>query len=289
MSEEQVKTIMFDDKSFSIGNYVSYEMENAKPSPAIGQIKKFLVEKKSIVLKHLGKSEFTISFNQKNLHVVQDHNPVTTPHPVEYLKRKSDGAEFRVGDKVSYVMANSDPSPAIGTISKINPSFGSLTILHADKKDNMINIDGKDHDIKLSSLKPTSIPVRREYLEKDGVKYGKDDTIRYILKHTKADVLKTLGGTPSQEVMEEVILAASSVGKIKSIDAKTENLEVTHSDGSKIINISTQMKKIDEIPPTPAPPSAPKSQGNKKYTLKNENKYYLKYAEYKMKYLSLKK
>ena len=286
MSTAQIQSINIGDIIFKKDDVVSYTMEFAKPSLAIGRIKKFtvvdLTGKYSILISHLD-TEKGISSDQPNLKL--DPGASLTLAPVKYLQKKTEkgiffGPEFKVGEKVSYYMAYSDPSPAIGRIYKIDPKTGKLEIKHLKETIISININGVGHDVEHTELAETPPPVKRDYVEKESVKYRKDETIRYIIKRDKEAALAALGPKPTEEAKAAAITATYIVGKINNVDPNTNTLWILPSDGIiKSINISSVIDKVS---------AKTDSAGDKKYTLEEENKYRLKYAKYKTKYLLLK-
>jgi hypothetical protein len=303
----KVLSIDINGVIFKLNDIVSYTMENADPSSATGHIKKFNIDvdprKNTILIGHSNLEGKTISINQPNLRLDPDSQP--TPAPVKYLQKKTSqgvafGEKFKVGETVSYFMAYSDPSPAIGKINKIEPKTGLLEIKHKDIIIT-ININGAGHDVTHTSDAETPPPTPMKYIDKvvsgGNVRYSQGDTIRYILKNVKDAALAEAGPKASPEALASAIAAKYSVGKIISVDAKNNSLLVEHpkvdgSDGfdTRTINIGTSMEKVNaETPRTPAPPKKVETPaGSKKYTLEEENKYRLKYAKYKAKYLLLK-
>ena len=275
---------------FNLNDVVSYTMESADHSPATGRIKKFNVEtelmKSTILIVHSNSEEKTISINQPNLRL----NPSAPPTraPVKYLQKKTEegvlsGEKFKVGEKVSYIMTYSDPSPAIGIIHKIDPKTGQLEIKHLKQTKEIIisiNINGVGHNVKHTDLAETPPPVKRDYVEKDLVKYRVGDTIHYILKRDKDAALLALGAKATDAAKAAAITAVYIIGKIISVEPNTSTLWIEHPDKStKSINISSVIEKV---------PIQIDSAGQKKYTLEDVNKYRLKYAKYKAKYLLLK-
>jgi len=286
----RIQSININGVIFNLNDVVSYTMENADPSSATGHIKKFNIDvdpnKSTISIGHSNSEEKTISINQPNLRL--DPSSPSTRAPIKYLQKKTEkgvhfGEKFKVGETVSYFMAYSDPSPAIGKINKIEPKTGLLEIKHKEKEKEIIitiNINGAGHDVKHTSDAETPPPVKRDYVEKDSVKYYKDETIRYILKRDKEAALVALGPKASTADKLAAITTKYIVGKINKVDPDTNTLWIQHPDGSiKSINISSVIDKVS---------TKTDSGGSKKYTLEDENKYRLKYAKYKAKYLLLK-
>ena len=247
---------------YKVGQLVRYSLEDAEPKPAIGEITKIEPNKKKpselvLTVKHLDGDKIIFS----SLHTLSNKvGPKTslTKEPVRFGH-----LPFKKGMFITYSVTNAEPMPATGKIIDIThnkDNHHELLYVIQHNNGEVKHIPTSHPNIKMAVNKEiTDLPLKIMEIKPS------DGRPSFKLK-IKDNVVFPLESSPETK------------GKILEFNyaARPPKIKVKLDDG-KEVNIDSTLKGLTKA-----------VEGKKKYTLKNENKYYLKYAEYKMKYLSLK-
>jgi hypothetical protein len=248
-----IKKITHNGTTYALDSNVSYTLRGHK-EPLIGKIKKFTLNKGKIqlIITHKNK-DVPIPIDQQDLKLV-GAEVQSTDYPVAPVVE----VPFNERQRVSYSLSGMD-TKAVGEIKQIVKDRNGI-IFHIkhmkDGKEIIKQMTYKNKDgIVVSNFELTDAELTDEPTKSlDG--YKKGDLISFIHKKT------TKQGT----------IIDFDLGNMPPL------IKVIVPGEPKTIDIPSSQNGLQKV-----------GTGNKKYTLKNENKYYVKYAEYKMKYLSLKK
>ena len=251
-----IKKITHNGTTFSVGNLVSYKIKG-HPNVVIGRIKKITEEKDANKLSLIHKNkEVIIPITQSNLSLIEG-NPDLTDYPVVQLT----DVPFNVRDKVSYSLAG-NTEIAIGEIIEI--------IIDRDGiKFKIMHTDGD---------KTITYKVR-------GIVVGNFKIVDQMSQPTAAPVKKMRIGEGDLSYFLQVGDMVTFI--FKKVNVSGEVTDFNYKNTPPLIKVMLPHNIDVEIPQV-QPGLTKVVAGRKKYTLEDENKYRLKYAKYKAKYLLLK-
>ena len=251
-----IKKIIHNGTTYAILSKVSYTLKG-HPEPLKGQIKKITLEKDRfhLLITHKNREQ-SIPIEQPDLKLVADTEEITVYPEVQPVE-----VPFKVGNIVSYSLTGADDGEAIGQIVEINTNREGTTfkISHIDGEKIMTyklgeRVVGKFKLESTNSLESLTPAPQKTVVLSDGVKLNIGDRVSFRLKR--------------------VLI----FGIIKDFNYKYNpySIIVIMDDGT------------DKSIPTNQPELKKVVEGRQKYILEDVNKYRLKYAKYKAKYLLLK-
>ena len=238
---------------FAVGDKVRYNVIDADPSVVFGKIV-------SIEQHKSNPSDFVYkvqhSANPRPRVVFSDDTSlekVGQQTPITEVKLKH--RQFQPGMFIQYSIANGEPIPAIGRIDKVvhNPQNFTLLDLIIEHTDGTKTIPANHTPIPIILKGKTALTVKP-------VKFMTLSNGAKVKIRDK--VLCRYNGNFTEAIITDFNFKPNSFTVIFKIDGKDVSIPL-----------------IDVIR---------KKEGSKKYTLEDENKYRLKYAKYKAKYLLLK-
>jgi len=254
-----IKNITNNGTKFSLENIVSYTLKGHS-GILIGRIKKITQDSGGIklILKHNNKEDVIIPITQSNLSLIVENTDLTD-YPVAQL---TEVLPFIVGDKVSYSITG-NPERAIGEICEIN-----------------INRDGTTFKIKhLGNVDKT-------------MTYKVGETV--VGNFTKVDQMSQLTVAPVKKLKigegdRSYLLQIGDMVNftLKKIQVSGQVIDFELKNDPPLIKVRLTDDKEVQIPPI-QPNLQKVVEGRQKYILEDVNKYRLKYAKYKAKYLLLK-
>jgi hypothetical protein len=247
-----IKKIIIEGITYHLENIVSYRLKDF-PKEITARIKKIIYDKGiyKFELEHLN-GLFIVPIKGHTFKLEQE-NPSLTDYPLPQLKE----IPFTVGQRVSYSLSGME-TKAVGEIKLIVIDRNSITFNIMHMKD------------RKEIIKPMTY-------QKDGIVVS---NFEFTDDELTDEPTKSLDGYKKGDLISFIHIGKKKEGIIKNINLRNKPplIEVQVPGEPTIIQIPSSQNGLEKV-----------VTGNKKYTLKNENKYYVKYAEYKMKYLSLKK
>ncbi len=253
-----IKKITNNGTTFSVGNIVSY-MLRGHSGILIGSIKKITQDRDSIklILIHKNKDDVIIPITQSNLSLIVGDSELTD-YPVAQL---TEVLPFKVGDKVSYSLAG-NTEIAIGEIFEININRDGITF----------KIKHLGDVYKIMTYKQGEIVV------------GNFTKVEPTTQLTAAPVKKLRIGEGVQSYLLQVgdrvnftLKKIQVSGQVNDFDLRNTPLILVRLNDGREVKIPPNQPNLQKV-----------EEGRQKYILEDVNKYRLKYAKYKAKYLLLK-